>query len=133
MPPPRDQLVAITLQQTNAAERDAQLHRQDLGKGGGVALAVIKRARNDRHIAVFFKADAAHLTSGRACQFEIVADAAAAQTAPFAAFLLPRGKTVPVGKRQCLVEQRGEVTAVVRMAVRALVRHRLDRDVVAPA
>ena len=70
---------------------------------------------------------------GGAGQFEIVADAAAAQPAARPALRLARGKPVPVGERHRLVEQVGEVAAVIGRAVGALVRHRLGRDVVAAA
>ena len=83
--------------------------------------------------AVRLEADAAHLAAGRAGQFEIVADAAAAQPTPRPAFRPARGKPVPIGKHQRLVQQIGEVAAVVGRAVRAFVRHRLRRNVVAPA
>ena len=43
------------------------------------------------------------------------------------------GKPVPIGQRQRLVQQVGEIAAVIGRAVRRLVRHRLGRDVVAPA
>ncbi len=128
-----DQLVAVALQQLDPAERDAEPRRQDLGKRRPVPLAVIEGAGDQGHAAVRLKADAAHLAAGRPGQFEIVADAVPAQFAVGPAFGLARGKAVPVGEPQRLVEQVGEVAAVIGRAVRRLVRHRLGRDVVLAA
>ncbi len=128
-----DQLVAVALQQANALERDAEPRRQHLRERRGMPLAVIEGAGDDRHRAVGLEADAAHLAAGRAGQFEIIADAAAAQPAACPALRLAPGKAVPVGERQRLVQQVGKIAAVIGRAVRALVRHRLRRDVVAPA
>ena len=47
-----DQLVAVALQQADPPERDAEPARQHLGERRGVALAVIERAGDDRHVAV---------------------------------------------------------------------------------
>ena len=46
---------------------------------------------------------------------------------------LPRREPVPIGQRQRLVQQIGEIAAVIGRAVRRLVRHVLGPDVVAAA
>ncbi len=127
-----DQLVAVALQQADAPERDAEPGGEHLGERRGVPLAIIEGAGDDRDVAIGLKADAAHLAAGHAGQFEIITDAAAAQQTPRLTRRLACGKTVPVGERQRLVEQRSEFAAVIGVAVRALVRHRVGRDVVAP-
>src|SRR6202011_1345264 len=77
-----DQLVAVALQEADAPERDAEPCGKDLGEGRGMPLAVIERPGDDRDIAIRLEADATHLAAGRPGQFEIVADAAAAQPPP---------------------------------------------------
>src|SRR5438128_11576379 len=101
-------------------ELDAEPGRQHLGEGRSVPLAIIERAGDDCHYAVRLEADAAHLAARRPGQFEIVADAAPAQLAARPGFGLARGKAVPIGERQRLVEEAGEVAAVIGRAVRRL-------------
>ena len=96
-------------------------------------LAVIQGAGDQGHVPIRFKADAAHLPAGRPGQLEIVADAPAAQFAARAALLFARGKADPVGEPQRVVQQVGEVAAVIGRPVRRPVRHRLGRDVVLAA
>ena len=119
-----DQLVAVALHQPDAPERDAEPCRQHLRERRPVPLAVIQGAGDDRHVAVGLEADAAHLAPRRPGQFEIVADAAPAQFAARPALRLPRREPVPIGQRQRLVQQIGEIAAVIGRAVRRLVRHR---------
>ena len=80
---------------------------QHLREGGGVALAVIKRAGDDRDRAVGLEADAAHFVAGIGGNFEVLADAAAPHLAPCLALRAPRRIAVPVGGGQRLVEDRG--------------------------
>src|SRR6516164_7744889 len=94
-----DQRVAVTLQQADFAERDAEPWRQDLGEGRSMTLTVVEGAGDDRDRAVGLEADAAHFAARRAGQFEIVADAAAAQPPPRPTLRPPRGKAVPISKR----------------------------------
>ncbi len=131
MPPPGNQLVAVALQQPDALERNPEL--LVLGKRRPMPLTVIERAGGDRDIAVGLEADAAHLVGGRSGHLKIVADATTAQQTALAAFFLTGSKPVPIGLGQCLIEHRGELTAVVRCAVRRLVRHRRLGNVIAAA
>src|SRR5205823_5385861 len=80
-----DQRVAVALDQLDALERDAEPGGEHLGERRPMALTVIERAGDDRDVAIRLEADAAHLAARRAGQFEIVADAAAAQPAACAA------------------------------------------------
>src|SRR2546423_9098294 len=84
-----------TSYQANALERDAELGTEDLGERRGVALAVIEGAGDDCHVAVWLKADAAHLAAGWSGQFEVVADPPPTQPAARPALFLARGKAVP--------------------------------------
>ena len=77
----REQFVAVALQQPDLLERDAELRRQHLRERRGVALAVIERAGNDGDVAIRLEADAAHFLVRRRGDFEIAADAEAAQLA----------------------------------------------------
>ena len=133
VPPPAISSSLSPCNRRMRVERDAELLVQDLRERGPVALAVIERAGDDGDTAIGFEADAAHLVGRRPGHFEIVADAAAAQQAAPAAFLLAGGKPVPVGLRQRLIEHGGELAAVIGRAVRRLVRHRVFGDVVAAA
>ena len=128
-----DQLVAVALQQADLIERDAQTRAEHLRKRRCVALPVIQCAGDDRDGAVRLEADAAHFAARRSGQFEVVADAPPTQSAARPAFRLARGKPVPIGERQGLVQQVGKVAAVVGRAVRGVIGHRLGRDMVAPA
>src|SRR4029078_13193253 len=74
-----DQLVAVALQEPDFLEWDAELLAQHLGIRRGVALAIIKRAGDDRDIAVRLKANPAHFLVRRRRHFEITADPDAAQ------------------------------------------------------
>src|SRR6185503_15384465 len=94
-------------------EWDAQPRRQHLGEWGPVPLPVIQRPGDDRDVAIRLEADPAHLAPGRSGQFEIIADAAAAQFAACPALLSPRGKPVPIGQDNRLVEEVGELAAIV--------------------
>ena len=126
-----DELVAVALHQTDALEGNAELIGQHLGEGGGVALAVIERAGDDGHGAVRLEAYAAHLGAGRRGDFEILADAAATNLAARGTFGLAGGKSVPIGGDQCVIEDRGEVAAVIDHGGGRGVGHLVGRDVVA--
>src|SRR5262249_43726106 len=76
-----NQLIAIALNKTDPVERYAEPRRQNLSEGRPVPLAVIQCACDDRHIPVWFEADAAHLASGRTSELEIVTNPAPAQFA----------------------------------------------------
>ena len=92
-----DQLVAVALQQADALERHAELLAQHLRERRGVALAVVERAGDDGHAAVGLEADAAHLLVGGRGDFEIAADAEAAQLAALLALALALVEALPVG------------------------------------
>ena len=62
-----------------------------------MALAVVERAGDDRDRTVRLEANAAHLGRGRGGHFQILADAAAAQLAPSAAFGPASGKPGTIG------------------------------------
>jgi hypothetical protein len=96
-------------------------------------LAVIERAGDDRDIAIGLKADAAHLLRRRPGDFEIVADAAAAQQTARPALGLACRKSVPIGVPYGSVEHSGKLAAVIGRPVGRLVRHHLGRDVVLAA
>src|SRR6516165_6926373 len=83
-----DQLIAVALQQVDALEWNAEPGSEDLGEGGPVPLTVIEGAGNNGHVTIRRKSDAAHLAARRASEFEIVADAAAAQLPARPALLL---------------------------------------------
>ena len=76
-----EQLIAVALQEPDALERNAELLAQHLRERRGVALAVIERAGDDGDGAVGLETDAAHLLVGGRGDFEIAADADAAQLA----------------------------------------------------
>ena len=128
-----DQEVAVALDQLDLVERDAELLGQHLGEGRPVALAVVERAGDDGDIAVGLEADAAHLLHRRRGDLEIVADAQPAQLAARLALGLARVEARDVGELQRLVEERGELAAVVGRARRRLEGHLLGLDVVALA
>src|SRR5947199_1644323 len=83
-----DQFVAVALYQANALEGDAEAGGEDLRERRSMPLPVVERAGDDRDIAIWFEANAAHLAPRRTGQFEVIADAAPAQaTARPALFL----------------------------------------------
>ncbi len=128
-----DQLVAVALQQPDAVERDAELVGQNLRKGRRVALAVIERAGDDGHRAVVLEADAALFGGHRRGGLDIAGDAEAAQLAGALAVALARLEALDVGALHRILEQAGEVAAVVVDAGRRLERHFLGLDEIAPA
>ena len=111
--PARDQLVAVALQEPDTLEGNAELGCQHLCEGRGVALAVIERPRDDRDRAVALEADAAHLLLRRRRHLEVVPDTAATQLAARAALRLALLEALPVRSGQRLLEERGEITAVI--------------------
>ena len=132
MPAAGDERVAVALQQPDLVEWNAEAGAEHLGKRRSMPLAIIERAGDDRYGAVWLEADAAHLAAGRAGQFEVIADATPPQFPARPAFGFARGKPVPIGERQGLVQEIGEIAAIIGRAVGRFVRHRLRRDVVAP-
>jgi hypothetical protein len=78
-----------------------------------MALAVIERAGRQRHAAVGIEGDLAELAARRRGHLEIGADGDPAQLAASAAFLLALSKIGMVGNLQRLVEDAGEVAAVI--------------------
>ena len=81
-----------------------------------MALAVVERAGDDGDVAVGFEADAAHFLGRRRGDLEIVADAQPAQLAARLALGLALLEARDVGHLQRLVEERGELAAVVGRA-----------------
>ncbi len=114
-------------------EGDAEAVGEDLGEGGGVALAVVERAGDDGHGAVGLEAEAAHFGHRGGGDFEVLADATAAELAAGAALGAAGGEAVPVGECQGAVEDGGEIAAVVVHAGGGGVGHLLGLDVVAAA
>ena len=98
-----------------------------------MTLAVVERAGDDRDVAVGLELQPAHLVGRGRRDFEIVADADAAQQALLLALFLAPGEAVDVGQLQRLIEQHGELAAVVGRTGRGLVRHLFRLDVVALA
>ncbi len=107
------QLVGIALQQPDLLERHAELRREHLRHRRGVALAVVERAGDDGDVAVGFEAQPAHLLGRRRRDFEIVADADAAQLAAGLALGLAGGAAVDIGELQRLVQESAELAAVI--------------------
>ena len=130
VPPPTISSIAVALQQPDALERHAELLAQHLRERRGVALAVIERAGEDGDAAVGVEADAAHLLVGGRGDFEIAADADAAQLAALLALALALGEALPVGSLQRLLEDRREVAAVIGRAGGGLVGNLALADLV---
>src|SRR5262249_605989 len=110
-----------------------ELLAQHLRERRGVALAIVERAGEDRHRAVRFEANPAHLLVGRGRHLEIAADADAAQLAALPALAPARRKSLPVPALQPLFHDSGEIAAVIGRARRRLVRQLARPDLVATA
>ena len=129
----RDQPVAVALHQPDALERNAKPARQELRQRRPVALSVIEGAGDDGDGAVALEMDAAHLVRRRRRDFEIAADAAAAQLAGGEALQPALFESVPVRGLDCAREEAREVAGIVGRADRRRVRQFLRPDLVAPA
>ena len=136
--------IGVALDDLDLLDRDAQLRRQDLREGRGVALAVIVGAEHGAHGAVGLDADRGRLVEADARaappakregatpdDLDVAghADAASRPRRSAAALL---GETVVVGDRERAGEDLREVAAVVGRTDRRLVRHGARRDEVAP-
>ena len=128
-----DQLVAVALQEADLLERHAELLAQHLRERRGVALAVVERAGADGDAAVGVERDAAHLLVGRRGDFEIAADADAAQLAALLALALALVEALPVGGLERLLQDRREVAAVIGGAGGGLARDLALADLVLAA
>src|SRR5713101_873641 len=106
-----EQLVAVTLQEADALEWDAELFAQHLREWRGVALAVIERAGDDGDGAVGFEADAAHLLRWRRGHFEKAADAEPAHFSALSALALSAREALGVGEFERVLEHAGKVAA----------------------
>ena len=98
-----------------------------------MTLAVVERAGDDGDVAVAFEADAAHLLVRRRGDFQIAADAEPAQLAALLRLALALFEALHVGDLDRVLEQRGEIAAVVLHAGRGLVGDLAWLDLVAPA
>ena len=123
-----EEQVAVALDQVDLVERDAEAVDQDLGEGGGVALAVVEGAGGDGHPAVLFEPDAAHLFGRRCGDLEVAGEAVAAELAGGGGSFPSGGEAGPVGARQAGVEHGREVAAVVGQAGERRVGNRVRWD-----
>ena len=98
-----------------------------------MALPAAAGANADDHLLVAGKADARGFFGERAGDFEITADADAAQFALLPGRLLAHGKTGIVGRDQRALEHRGKIAAVVSIAEGGGVGNFLRRNQIAPA
>ena len=105
--------VAVVLFQRDLLEGNAELRRQHLRERRGVTLAVIERAGGEFHRAVGLEGDLAEFAARRCGDLEIGADRDAAQLAALAALLLALGEIGVIGNLQRLVEDAGEIAAVI--------------------
>src|SRR5262249_42182244 len=129
----RQQLVAVSLQETDTVERNPELFAQHLREWRRVTLPVIERAGDDSDRAVGFEADAAHLLAGRRGDFEKVAEAQPTHLSALTASAFAAPEAFPVGGFQRPLEQARKVAAVV-IASRSRLERKLARpDLVAPA
>src|SRR4029077_8773044 len=124
------QLVAVALNEADAVERNPETRHQHLRERRVMALAVIKRAGDDGDAAIRIEADAAHLLALRRGDFEIGADAAAADPAARAALGPAPLEALPIRGLQRVIEHGAEIAAVVVHVGRRLVRDRARRDVI---
>ena len=105
--------IAVVLLQRDLFEGHAELRGQHLRERRGVALAVVERAGGQLHRTVRLEGDLAEFAARRRGDFEIGADGDAAQLAALLAFLLALGEIGVVGNLQRLVEDAGEIAAVI--------------------
>src|SRR5947209_15132575 len=97
-----------------------------------MALAIVERAREDRHRAVLLETDAAHLRHWPGGRLKEAADTEAAQQAFPGACGFASGKAVHIGQRQRVVQHAREIAGIVDNAARRLERNLLRRDLIAP-
>src|SRR5207237_8618527 len=111
----------------------AELRREHLREGCRVALSVVQRAGDDRHVSIRLEADTAHLLVRWRGHFQIAADAEAAQLAALFRVALALFEARYVADLEGAAEYRGEVARVVLHAGRSLVGDLARLDLVALA
>ena len=105
--------IAVVLLDRDFLEGHAELGGKHLRERRCMALAVIERAGGQFHAAVRLERDLAEFAARRRGDLEIGADGDAAQLAVLPALLLALGEIVVVGNLQRLVEDAGEIAAVI--------------------
>src|SRR6516225_3973496 len=108
-----EELVAVALDEPDVLERNAKPFAQQLRKGRRMPLSMIKGAGNDGHRAVLLEADAAHFLARGSGAFEKTANTEPAHLAALAALAFPACESLDVGKREGVLENCGEVAAVI--------------------
>ena len=127
-----DQRIAVALHQADAVERDAELFGEHLREGRSVALPIIERAGDDGHRAIGVEAEGSLLGGHRRGGFDVAGDAKPAQFAGALAVALALIEAFDVGAHERVLEQAGEIPAVVDDAGGGLERHLTRLDEIAP-
>ncbi len=125
-------LVAVALVEADALEGHAELVDDDLGEGRLMALAMVMRAAEERHVAILLEADAAELGSHGGRHLEIGRDASPAQLAALAAQALAGRETLPIRGVERLIHQALEIAAIIGLARGGGVGEILRPDEIAP-
>ena len=138
--------IGVALDDLDLLDRDAELRRQDLREGGGVALAVIVGAEHGAHGAVGLDANGGRLIEADAGaqrareprrrdprRFDVAGHADAAQSPAPRSGRASLLEMAVVGDLQRAREDFGKIAAIVGRADRGLVRHVARRNEIAPA
>ena len=125
-------LVAVAFHQPHGARIDAEPLGDQRHERRQVPLPHGLHARAQGHPAVLLEAQVDGLVENAAGHLQEAADADAAQLAGLLRGRAPRREAAPVGLPQRLVQNAGEVAAVVDRPDRRLVGHGRGRDEVAP-
>src|SRR5438132_8560455 len=129
----RQELVAVSLQETDALERNAEPLAEYLRERRRVTLPVIERAGNDGDAAVRFEADASHFLARRCRHLEKASDAESPHLSALAALAFAAGEALHVCDFERVLEQARKVAAVVIAAGGRLDRNLARPDLGAPA
>ena len=105
--------VAVAFHDANAIERDGEHVGEHLRIGGGVAHAEIHGAGDDGDHAIGVEMHGAEFLAAAGSDFQIAADADAAQKPALLAIALAPLEPVVIGELQRMLEHAGKVAAVV--------------------
>jgi len=119
------------LDQPDRLERHAEPVGDELREHRLVALAVREGAGDNGHRAGRVEPDLHPLVADRG-ELDELGDGTSPQPAIAFAFCFARGKPIPVGERQRLLQDRAELARIVGVEQRRPVGHRLRRNKVAP-